>query len=79
MRVTIRKWGNSLALRIPKNVAAEASLADESVVDLKVVNGRIVVSNAEPETTLERLLADVDECNLHGEVPIGPTRRYDER
>lgn len=79
MRVTIRKWGNSLALRIPKSVAAEASLADESVVDLKVVNGRIVVTNAEPETTLERLLADVDECNLHGEVPTGPTRRSGER
>jgi antitoxin MazE len=75
MRVTIRKWGNSLALRIPKSVAAEAFLADESVVDLKVVNGRIVVSSVEPETSLERLLADVDECNLHGAVPTGPTGR----
>ena len=78
MKVTIRKWGNSLALRIPKSVAAEASLSDESVVDLKVVNGRIVVSNAETETTLERLLADVDERNLHGEVPTGPSKRSGE-
>ncbi len=66
-------------MRIPKSVAAEASLADESVVDLKVVNGRIVVSNAEPETTLERLLADVEECNLHGEVPTGPPGRSGQR
>ena len=79
MKVTIRKWGNSLALRIPKSVAEEASLADESVVDLKVVNERIVVSNVEPVTTLEQLLADVDECNLHGEVPTGPARRSGER
>ncbi len=79
MRVRIRKWGNSLALRIPRSVAAEVSIADESVVDLKVVNGRLVVSNAEPATTLERLLADVDECNLHGEVPTGPPGRSGQR
>jgi antitoxin MazE len=33
MRARIRKWGNSLALRIPKSFAAEASLKEESVVD----------------------------------------------
>jgi antitoxin component of MazEF toxin-antitoxin module len=32
MRARIRRWGNSLALRIPKAFAEEASLEDESVV-----------------------------------------------
>ena len=45
MRARIRRWGNSLALRIPKAFAEEASLEDESVVDLKVVNGKLVVAS----------------------------------
>ena len=56
-------------MRIPKAFAEEASLEDESVVDLKVVNGKLVVASvAEPEVTLDQLLADVEERNLHGEV-----------
>ena len=56
-------------MRIPKAFAEEASLVDESVVDLKVVNGKLVVASvAEPEVTLDQLLADVEERNLHGEV-----------
>jgi antitoxin MazE len=69
MRARIRRWGNSLALRIPKAFAEEASLEDESVVDLKVVNGKLVVASVvEPEVTLDRLLADVEAHNLHGDV-----------
>ena len=45
MRARIRRWGNSLALRIPKAFAEEAFLRDESVVDLKVVNGKLVVAS----------------------------------
>ena len=72
MRARIRRWGNSLALRIPKAFAEEESLQDESVVDLKVVNGKLVVASvAEPEVTLDQLLADVEERNLHGEVSTG--------
>jgi antitoxin component of MazEF toxin-antitoxin module len=44
IRTRVRKWGNSLALRIPKPFALEVSLSDDSVVDIKVVNGRLVVS-----------------------------------
>ena len=57
MRARIRKWGNSLALRIPKAFAEEASMGDESVVDLKVVNGKLVVASVvEPEILLDTLL-----------------------
>ena len=80
MRSRIRRWGNSLALRIPKAFAEEASLEDESVVDLKVVNGKLVVASvAEPEVTLEQLLADVEERNLHGEVSTGRPVKTEER
>ncbi len=80
MRARIRKWGNSLALRIPKAFAAEASLKDESLVELKVVNGKLVVASvAEAEVTLDKLLADVEERNLHGEVSTGRAVKKEER
>ena len=56
-------------MRIPKAFAEEASLEDESVVDLKVVNGKLVVASvAEPEIRLDKLLDDVKDHNLHGDV-----------
>jgi antitoxin MazE len=80
MRVHVRKWGNSLALRIPKSFAEEASLREESVVDIKVINGKLVVSSVpEPEVTLEKLLADVNERNLHRALSTGPAEEPEER
>ena len=73
MKTRVQKWGNSLALRIPKSFAAETNLADECIVDITVVKGKlVVVSVAEPKITLGKLLAGVSEQNLHGEVSTGP-------
>ena len=80
MRTRIHRWGNSLALRIPKAFAAEASLKEESVVELKVVNGKLVVAFVpEAEVTLDKLLADVEERNLHGEVSSGRAVKKEDR
>ncbi len=71
MRARVRKWGNSLALRIPKSVAEETFLSDDSLVDIKVVSGKIVVAPvAEPGVNLEKLLSDVDERNLHWDASV---------
>lgn len=72
MRTRIQKWGNSLALRIPKSFAAEAHLQQDSQVEVSLVDGRLVVSPVEPAFTLEHLLAGVTEQNLHREVDTGP-------
>ena len=73
MRTKINKWGNSLGLRIPKLVAAEVGLEEDSLVNLTIVNGSILISPAR-ETTLElkAMLNRVTEENLHGEVNTGP-------
>jgi len=39
MQTTIRKWGNSLAVRIPKAFVKEAHVAYGTAVDLSVGNG----------------------------------------
>jgi len=69
----VQKWGNSLALRIPKPFATEIGLQRNSPVEMSLVDGRLViVPVVEPTPTLERLLAQVSEDNLHGEIETGP-------
>lgn len=73
MKTRVKKWGNSLALRIPKPLAVEVGLEDGSPVELSLMDGRLVITPAvEPELSLATLLAQVTEENLHGEVDTGP-------
>ena len=72
MQTTIRKWGNSLAVRIPKAFVKEARVAYGTQVDLSVDDGRIVIDpHVEPEYRLEDLLKGVTRRNLHAEVTTG--------
>ena len=73
METRIKKWGNSLALRIPKALAKEAGLCYELPVELSLVEGKLVIAPIEQtEPDLETLLAKVTEDNLHAEVDLGP-------
>ena len=73
METRVKKWGNSLALRIPKPLAAEIGLEDNSPVDLLLKDGKLVITPAvRSEYSLEDLLAQVTEGNLHTEVDTGP-------
>lgn len=68
MRIPIRKWGNSLALRIPKSVAEDSRIKQGSVVEVSVVRGKLVVAPvASPKFTLKQLLAAVTKANRHPE------------
>lgn len=72
MLTKIQKWGNSLALRIPKAFAIDAQLENDSFVEISLVEGQIVIKPV-PKTnwTLEELLEGVNENNLHQEVDTG--------
>lgn len=73
MRTRVQKWGNSLALRIPKSFAAEVGLQKEAPVEISLADGGLVIRPvAEPKLTLKRLLARVTKENLHHEVDTGP-------
>jgi len=74
MRTRVQKWGNSLALRIPKSFAAEVGLQKEAPVEISLEDGELVIRPvAEPKLTLKQLLAKVTKENLHHEVDTGPT------
>lgn len=57
MRVRIRKWGNSLALRIPKPLAAETRLGPGAAVELTVRDGQLVASGSTEASGLTAHLA----------------------
>ncbi len=73
MKTRVRKWGNSLALRIPKSFAEEAGLHADAAVELSLVGGRLVVQPIKPPPlTLDELLRDITNENLPGEWDTGP-------
>ena len=73
MLATVSKWGNSRALRIPKQLALEAGLDFGSKVELVLEDGQLrIVPVKEPHYTLEELVAQITPENRHGEIDIGP-------
>jgi len=73
MRVRVEKWGNSLALRIPKPFAEEVRVKQGTMIDLSLADGKLVVTPVSREKwTLTRLLARVTKKNIHGEADFGP-------
>ena len=72
MLTKVQKWGNSLALRIPKAFAQDAQLENDSLVEISLVEGRIIVTPVEaPRCTLDELLAGIDNKNILHEVDTG--------
>lgn len=59
MRMVIKKWGNSLATRIPKAVVESTALHLNQEVDIEAVNGKIIISpiKKKKEYELEELLS----------------------
>ena len=73
MKARVQKWGNSLALRIPKTFASEVGLDPNSPVEMSLRDGKLIVVPVDkPKFTLKELLAKVTEENLHDEVDTGP-------
>ncbi|MHA1565701.1 MAG: AbrB/MazE/SpoVT family DNA-binding domain-containing protein [Alphaproteobacteria bacterium] len=68
MQGRISKWGNSLALRLPKSLAADARLLDGTAVELRVEGRTLVIRPARPKYKLNELL---------GAHPAGGNEEFD--
>ena len=72
MTAKVQKWGNSLALRLPKALVNEFRLAQGSAVELHVVDGKLIIQpQRAPQYRLEDLLKNVSKRNLHSEIKTG--------
>ena len=59
--------------------AEEIFLSDKSLVEIKIVQGKLVVASVpEPEMSLDTLLSDVNERNLHRGVSVSPDAESEE-
>jgi len=70
MTVAIKKWGNSLALRIPKDIAQTLHIENNSTLELNIKDGTLVIK-PQNETLLESLVSGIHADNLHTEVDTG--------
>lgn len=70
----IKKWGNSLAIRIPAQLAHQLNLTENTPIDYSVVDGKLVITRLTQQKTysLDQLLDRVSEDNIHGEIETGP-------
>jgi antitoxin MazE len=73
VKAKIQRWGNSLALRLPKSVAESMGVGEGSVVGLEERDGQLIVRPAH-RYRLAELLAEVRPGQIHGEVSTGPAR-----
>jgi antitoxin MazE len=74
METIVRKWGNSLGIRIPNTIARELSLKDGSFVDIKDKGKEIIIRPKSKDKLLE-ILNKINDRNIHGEIetngPVG--------
>lgn len=74
MKTHVQRWGNSLAVRIPKVLAVKLGVSEDTPIEMDLIDGSLVIRVAD-ETTLEQLLAGITDDNLHSEIessgPVG--------
>jgi antitoxin MazE len=71
----IVRWGNSLAVRIPKPVAEEAGVCEGDPILIEAVEGRIQLRRRKAKVpTLRELVAQITPSNRYEEVKTGPVR-----
>jgi antitoxin MazE len=71
MVTSVQRWGNSLAIRIPKAFAAQAQLTENTDVNISLDGDRIVVTPARRTWTLRELVGDITPANRHREIEWG--------
>jgi len=72
MHIRVQKWGNSLAVRIPKPLAEDAKVEEGTVLNLAVSEGKVIATPVKKhKQSLKQMLAKVSRKNLHAEVESG--------
>lgn len=68
MVTAVKKWGNSLGIRLPKTIAKEMKLNEGTNLQLIYENDKIQLSKIVPEYSLDDFLSAIDTENLHSEI-----------
>ena len=71
MQVQVSRWGNSLGVRLPKDLVQRLGIGEGSRVDVSEDRGRIVISGERPIYTLEELLVGMTPESMHEAFDCG--------
>lgn len=71
MNGKISRWGNSLGIRIPKQLADEVSLKEGDEIEIYRQENQLVIKPQKTQYTLEQLLEGMREEHLHEEIDWG--------
>lgn len=74
MRAHVSRWGNSLGVRIPKDLAGRAGLSEGAQVEIEMEGDRIVIAPSQPRYTLDELLRGMSPKAMHEAFDWGPDR-----
>ena len=74
MQVQVARWGNSLGLRIPKDIARQAGLHEGARVDVEAQGDRIIISPARPRYVLADLLKGMSPEAMRQAFDWGPDK-----
>ena len=75
MKTTVKKWGNSAAVRIPSAVMEAADMRVEDVVDVSEEEGTIIVKRVQPKNyDLDNLVDGITVQNLHEPADFGSSQ-----
>lgn len=71
MEIMVQKWGNSLAIRIPRVYADEMNVNQGTLLRINKKDNKLVLEPAQKKKKLEALLAKVTDENIHDEIETG--------
>ena len=71
MKTVVQKWGNSLALRIPKTMAEHIKVKEGAPVEVREDGGTLWIKPLGAKPSLRELLGKIKPENLHGETKTG--------
>ncbi len=73
MKTSAQKWGNSVAVRVPKSIVEKAGVNPHDSFDIEVVRGNIVLKpRLRRDFRLESLVKGITKRNVHEAVEFGP-------
>ncbi|MEM9264945.1 MAG: AbrB/MazE/SpoVT family DNA-binding domain-containing protein, partial [Cyanobacteria bacterium P01_F01_bin.13] len=59
MEIQLKKWGNSLGLRIPHQLVTRLGLNENSTLEILEVDNTLVIKKKNSPPSLDRLLASI--------------------
>ena len=72
METQVKKWGNSLGLRIPKVLARQLEINDGSTVNININNNKLeIIPLQKNNYNLSEMLANINKHNIHNEIETG--------